>query len=475
MSQLSRVPGCVPPHGASAETPRPPMAVRTAVFAVALLLAVLCFGYTSHRFFSGVQQADAGDQRPWLPPAVAYTLGALTLLMGVRWLLLFGLAYVSAQRPRKSPLRLAHWPPVSILVPAYNEGQTIEAALRSLLEIDYPALEIIVVDDGSKDDTLTRARRFEGEYGGRIVRVCTKPNGGKWSALNHAYHRAGNELILCVDADSRLDAQSLRWMVARMADPAVGGVAGQVRVRNRVNILTRLQGLEYVIANGLVRMAQSLTGTVLVIPGPVGLFRRSVLEEIHIRYGCATTAGTAGGVGGPFEGDTFAEDFDLSVAILSLGLKTVYEPAAISHTKAPDRAFVLLNQRYRWCRGTLQVLRKFGRRAASQPDIRRPGLMGWLAATYLAEFMLLPLVYGLSMTLMIVFLVSGGSIVPFLGWVAAFWLLNLNAAAFFTAMHGDSVRLLAVVPLFDFYQTFLLNAGWLIAVVDEIRGRGMRW
>lgn len=474
MSQLSRLPGSVLSDGTFAGPPRPPLAVPTAVFAVALLLAILCFGYTSHRFFSGAHRVDAGDQRPWLPPAIACTLGVLTLLMGVRWLLLFGLAFSAARRPGQPQLRLAHWPPVSILVPAYNEAQTIEAALKSLLEIDYPTIEIIVVDDGSKDDTLTRAHRFEGEYGGRIIRVFTKPNGGKWSALNHAYQRASHELILCVDADSRLDPQGLRSLVARMADPAVGGVAGQVRVRNRINILTRLQGLEYVIANGLVRMAQSVTGTVLVIPGPIGLFRRSALEEVYIRNGRAPTAG-AGVVDGPFEGDTFAEDFDLSVAILALGFKTVYEPAAISLTKAPDRAFVLLNQRYRWCRGTLQVLRKFGRRAASQPDIRRPGLLGWLAATYLAEFTLLPLVYGLPLTLMVVFLTSGGSIVPLLGWVAAFWLLNLNAAALFVAMHGDSVRLLAVVPFFDFYQTLLLNAGWIIAVVDEIRGRGMRW
>ncbi len=103
-----------------------------------------------------------------------------------------------------------------------------------------------------------------------------------------------------------------------MADPQVAAVAGQIRVRNRHNVLTRLQAMEYLMGNGCARMAMSLNKTVLIVAGPLGLFRRCALEEVFLRYGRADGPLAEGQVDGPFEGDTFAEDFDLSMAVLSL-------------------------------------------------------------------------------------------------------------------------------------------------------------
>jgi cellulose synthase/poly-beta-1,6-N-acetylglucosamine synthase-like glycosyltransferase len=389
----------------------------------------------------------------------------------------FILAFVSHARLRTAGAPApAHWPRVSILVPAYNESETIAPALQSLLDLDYPRYEIIVVDDGSKDDTFARAKPFEGDHAHRSIRVFTKPNGGKWAALNFAFARATSDLLLCVDADSRLDRQALRYLVARLvADPAVSAVSGQVRVRNRINLLTRLQAMEYIIANGLIRLAQSLTRTVLVIPGPIGLFRRSGLEQVFHRFGRETPVHRPGEHQGPFEGDTFAEDFDLSLAILALGGRTVYEPAAVSHTKAPDTSFRLLNQRYRWGRGTLQVLRKYLRRSRTDRTLAHPRLLAWLSITYVLELAIVPLINLAAIASLLLMLVGGADILPLLTWLAAFALLNLNAAAFFTSIHHDSPRLVLVMPLYDLYHAFLLNAGWLIALIDELRGVRMRW
>ena len=179
-------------------------------------------------------------------------------------MVLLSMSFVAFRRARQDGLpEPAEWPLVSIVVPAHNEAENIEAALEALLTLDYPRYEVIVVDDGSADETFARARRFAGCHGAGTVRVYRKPNGGKWNTHNFAFRRCWGELILCLDADSRIDPGSLRRMVRHMSDPQVAAVAGRVSVRNRVNLLTCLQAMEYLMGNGCARMAMSINGTVL--------------------------------------------------------------------------------------------------------------------------------------------------------------------------------------------------------------------
>jgi poly-beta-1,6-N-acetyl-D-glucosamine synthase len=403
-------------------------------------------------------------------------LAGFAALAGLRWTAFFTLSlWAVLDRRRRPAPRPSRWPRVSIFVPAMNESETIEPALESLLALDYPDFEVIVVDDGSTDDTYARACRFARAHRGREIRVYRKPNGGKWSAHNYAFRRCRGELILCLDADSRLAPDALRQVVARMDDPTIDAVAGQIRVRNRVNILTRLQALEYILANGMLRMAQGASGTVLVVPGPIGLFRRSTMEEVFLRFGEKTAPSGPGAVAGPFEADTFAEDFDLSATILALGGRIAYEPDAVSHTKAPDWPHGLLNQRYRWCRGTLQVLRKFFRRTRRPPGVRRLRVLLWIVTTYLFEVLVVPAFYLIMITTLLVLLMSGQSLMPLVIWGAAFLALNVNAAAFFLLVHRDRLNLLFVLPLFGLYHGFMINSAWAIAIIDELRGAKMRW
>ena len=133
----------------------------------------------------------------------------------------------------------------------------------------------------ARPTTYKRAMPFAGDYEQCSVRVFHKPNGGKWSALNFGLKHAGADVILCIDADSRLSRDSLKRLASHLDDPTVGGVSGQImQSGNRANLVTWLQAFEYVAANGSLRLAQSLLGSVLVVPGPIGLYRRAALEQV---------------------------------------------------------------------------------------------------------------------------------------------------------------------------------------------------
>ncbi|HOW73314.1 MAG TPA: glycosyltransferase [Phycisphaerae bacterium] len=472
------VPECVFSDRNLDADPRSAMPGRVLVVTVisTMVMAVFASTYVPYRVFTwSLSLIQDHPNRTLLLPAILFMTGA-ALLSGGRWIIFFSLTFLELRRyrRRRSP-PVASWPTVSIFVPAFNEGDTIASALASLIALDYPSFEVIVVDDGSTDATHENATRFQGDYHNCRVRVYRKPNGGKWSALNFAFTHSTGELCLCVDADSKLAPQSIRLMVERMSDPKVDAVAGQIRVRNRVNLLTRLQALEYVMASGALRLAQSHSGTVLVVPGPLGLYRRSIMEEVFMRWGTSGRPVKPGHIHGPLDGDTFAEDFDLSLSVLSLGGRILYEPYAVSHTKAPEWSFALLSQRYRWARGTIQVLKKYIRRSRAYPPMLRPRVLGWLAITYGAEMFALPFAYAAGMAAVLFYLVSGGSLAAILLGACPVLMLSLNAAAFCIALHGDSLSLLPALLVYDLYHGFMLNSAWLIAVFDEIRGTSMRW
>lgn len=420
-------------------------------------------------------------------------LSLLILALGFRFSLCLGIAawgHLRAEQRRARPI--SEYPLVSILVPAYNEAETIVAALDSLVQLDYPCYEVVLVDDGSTDATLELARAFARAFArdsslrsGVELHVIAKENGGKWSAHNVAYHAARGTLLLCVDADSRLDRDALQHLVRALGDDdSIAGVAGQVRVRNRDRLLTRMQALEYLNCNGATRTAQSASGDVLVVPGPIGLFRRSALERVWQRFGTEDASPAVGGhehAGredwqGPYEADTFAEDFDLSIAILALGKKIVYEPLAISRTRAPTSLSALLNQRYRWQRGSIQVLRKLWRRSQREHELLGDRLLLWILATYVVDLVLVPLWLFLGLPYVVMTMVTGSSLASgLLMTLLVFQAVTLVLALCYIRTHRERASIALVLPLQDFYQTFVLQGILAFVVYDELRGAPMRW
>ena len=434
----------------------------------AIGFALIAFALWAVRFIGWIRALN-GSAPLWL------AVGVITV--SLRWCLLLGLSYRSLRKRSRDPLpEVTDWPHVSILIPAYNEEETIVPALESLLALDYPCFDAIVIDDGSPDATFERACEFARQHPELPVKIFRKPNGGKWAAHNFGFRRTTGELVLCLDADSRLRPGSLRHLVRRMADPEVAAVAGQVCVRERHNLVTRLQALEYLMANGALRLAQNTTGHVLVVPGPIGLFRRDVMEEVFVQYVQHGSSLEPGQVAGPFEGNTFAEDFDLSLAVLAMGHKTIYEPEAVSDTKAPDNILDLLNQRYRWARGSLQVVRKFLRHSSQHGGpARLPALHGWICVCYVAEIAMFPFVYGMSLAGLWPALVHPASVGIMASGLALIWGLNASIAGLYVAVHRDDYRLLLVIPLLDFYFGVLLSAGLVFALFDEWRNTRMKW
>ncbi|MGE0115778.1 MAG: glycosyltransferase [Steroidobacteraceae bacterium] len=227
-------------------------------------------------------------------------------------------------------------PRVSIVVPAHNEERLIARTVETLLTSTDVILEIIVVDDGSTDGTAEAVRqRFAHEP---RVRLLQQANAGKAEALNTGIRAAHEEVIIALDADTLFTEHTVSRLAAHFADPKIGAVAGNAKVGNRVNLLTRWQALEYVTAQNLDRRAFEQLNCITVVPGAVGAWRRTAVTE-------------AGG----FLGDTLAEDADLTMRIVRHGYRVVYEQTAHAYTEAPQTFGAFVKQRFRWMYGTLQA------------------------------------------------------------------------------------------------------------------------
>ena len=405
-------------------------------------------------------------------------LAGLSLFILLRWCTIQTMAFIAhCKLERDKPDPPLNWPMVSILVPAYQELGTITSTLHALVDLDYQNYEIIVVDDGSSDETFERASAFVGHHERCMVKLFRKPNGGKWSALNLALERATADLVLCIDADSRISRDALKRLIMRIDNPKVAGVSGQITVRNRRGMITRLQAYEYVVANGGLRTAQSLFGMVLVVPGPIGLFRRKALEDVFEKdiQVADRQPGGAEKVAGPFSHETFAEDFQLSLTILAMGGRIVYEPRAVSYTESPDLTHTLLSQRYRWYRGTLQVLRIYLRRLRHVPGSRKRRLDLIIGAIYVLDLFVLPafnviILFGVA--IMTAISTKFGDLVM---WVLAIWLLKLLSATYHVLTQREDLSLVSLVPFYDLYHGLLLNSAWAMAMLDELRQSKMNW
>lgn len=384
---------------------------------------------------------------------------SLLVLMGlvVRYLSFMWLGYLHQveQTARTDANAQVMWPPVTIIVPAYNEGLVIEPAIRSLLQMDYPAYEILVVDDGSSDDTRERVAPLEGRYGDVTVRLVSKTNGGKASALNTGIALARHDFVLCMDGDSKLEPQVLRVAMPHFAKSHVAAVAGNVKVINRDSHLARFQALEYIEGLNMARRAQGFVRVVNIIPGPIGVFRRSVLQEV-----------------GGYDRDTFAEDADLTLKILSIGYHIVYEDRAVAWTEAPEKTLDLIKQRYRWTRGILQAVRK--RKLALLNPI---SLWVWLSLVMMIfEGILMPAANIIVNGLFTVTAIAEGQFGTYIvWWFFLFSLLDVIAAMYCVSAEQEELKLVPYALLMRFFYFPVIDVTKLMATVDELQNVEMTW
>jgi biofilm PGA synthesis N-glycosyltransferase PgaC len=233
------------------------------------------------------------------------------------------------------------WPGVTVLIPAYNEEATIATSVVAALGSRYPELEVIVLDDGSEDETESAALAAASDDPRfRVLRDSV--NRGKAEQLNVGFRVARHDLVVVTDADAHLHPQAIRRLVGRIqTSPMLVAVAGAPHVTNRNRLICALQVLEAASIIGLIRRTQSVTGRVGTVAGIFGLFRRDAVVEV-----------------GGYDGRMATEDIDLTWRLLMAGGHTAYEPYAVVGMEVPTTVAALWAQRKRWARGQGEVLHR---------------------------------------------------------------------------------------------------------------------
>ena len=388
---------------------------------------------------------------------LAVALITMSVLTVLRVLLLVGFAVAHRRRER----RQARWippdaprflPDVSVVIPAYNEAAGIAATVRSMAASRYRGrLEIIVVDDGSTDDTAAIARGL----GIPDVYVITQPNTGKPGALNRGIAEARSEILVLVDGDTVFQPGTIERLVAPLSDPEIGAVSGNTKVGNRGGFIGGWQHLEYVMGFNLDRRMYDMLGIMPTVPGAIGAFRRQALRQI-------------GGV----SPDTLAEDTDLTMALCRTPWRIVYTADAIAWTEAPASLRQLWKQRYRWSYGTMQAMWKH-RRAVIEHG--RSGRFGRLCLTYLTLFqVLMPLVapaIDISSLYGLIFLNKLHVAIFWLSFVA----LQALAGGYALRLDREPLRALWVLPFQQVVYRQLMYLVTIQSAMTALLGTRQRW
>jgi peptidoglycan-N-acetylglucosamine deacetylase len=341
---------------------------------------------------------------------------------------------------------------VSIIVPAYNEEVNAVHSVNNLLRSTYPDFDIIFVDDGSKDSTYDKvSAAFRGND---RVKVLTKPNGGKASALNYGIAQTSAKYVLCIDADTNLAPDALQLLMRHFSDPNVAAVAGNVKVGNEVNTLTRWQSIEYITSQNFDRNAFARINAITVVPGAIGAFRKQAIQE-------------AGG----FTSDTFAEDCDLTIRMLRAGYVIRNENDAIALTEAPETMRQFLKQRFRWSFGVMQSFWK-NRDALFNSDY---GTLGWVALPNILVFqVLIPLIAPLVDLFMLIGIFTGnGQLI--LKYYGLFMLIDLAVGVLaFLFEKENLLKLIWLIPQRIVYRWLMLYVLYK-AIRRAMRGQLQSW
>jgi biofilm PGA synthesis N-glycosyltransferase PgaC len=266
-------------------------------------------------------------------------VAAYPIVTGVMWTLTSLIFYRRNERdPLPPPVAL---PSVSIIVAAYCEEAVIEGTLTSLLALDYPDYEIVVVDDGSTDRTGELVRRFMGRSGVDVRLLEKRDNEGKAMALNDAIPILRGEIVVTIDADIRPRPDVLLHLVGHFRDGRVAAVAGNPQVSNTRSLLAKIQATEFSSIVSVLRRAQRVWGRILTVSGAICAFRKGAVVDV-----------------GLFDPEMATEDIALSWKLQRRFYDIRYEPRAVCAMQVPETLHDLWRQRRRWAKGLAQVLRK---------------------------------------------------------------------------------------------------------------------
>jgi biofilm PGA synthesis N-glycosyltransferase PgaC len=259
------------------------------------------------------------------------------------WLWVQGALHYYVHYERKDPVLECPpdlpYPPVSVIVPCYNEGVHARETIGQALALDYPEFEVIAVNDGSSDDTGSVLDAMAAEDP-RLRVIHQHPNQGKAVGLNTGLMFSRYEYLLCIDGDALLDPYAAKWLMRHfIQSPRVGAVTGNPRIRNRSSLLGRLQVGEFTAIIGLIKRAQRTYGRVFTVSGVLTAFRKTAVLRA-----------------GLWSKDMLTEDIDISWKLQLRHWNVRFEPRALVWILMPETLRGLWKQRLRWAKGGTQAL-----------------------------------------------------------------------------------------------------------------------
>lgn len=399
--------------------------------------------------------------------AVAYTQGS-SLLWGIisilvilgltrMWtVLLLRFLYVPWARARRAPLE-AHTEPVSVLIPAFNEALNIEATIHSAAKAIRPGDEIIVVDDGSTDETSARVLALIPFIGSHLRLLQKENEGAKAKALSFALPHAQHNIVVCIDADTIVAPDAITHLVTHFSDPHVGAVSGKIYPAAIKTLLSAFQYLEYTQGQNIDKTVFALGNAVHIVPGALGAWRKDVIERL-----------------GGYSTDTVVEDQDLTFKLLSEGFSVRYDARAYAFTETPHTVRAFFKQRMRWMYGTVQCVWKYLPWFASTS---RPWL-GFLVLPYTITFnVLLPMCLPLLDIALIIGIVTQSYIslilIPFLAYTLFDMLIA--AVALRDEEHPHYRLLFTTLLLQRLFYRYLIAAIVLKSVWLALTGSLFHW
>ncbi len=429
-----------------------------------------------------------------------YTLGLILAIFGAFTLIYYPLALIAEIRRYPEPVFQENPPLISIIVPAYNEEKVITHCIESILKSDYPRLEIILVDDGSKDQTYSIMKEFElaqnsarnDRAGNRVkrphnkkrkkqvtIKAIEQTNAGKAAALNHGVKESHGELLFFVDADGMFTKYTIPEMLKKFTRFDVGGVCGNDFPVNLNRLQTRLICLQTHVSTSFVRRALAEINCLPIISGNIGVFRRTALIEtvLQTKTNITFTAGESwpNDLPGPFVEGFIGEDLELTWRLHRAGYRVNFAPHAIVFAEVPSTLKGLWRQRVRWARGYLQT-------ASLHRDMFFKPRYGWIGL-YLPintfNQVISPILQLVAMGLLVALIATGNSPLP-PGWLSMLLWFGLGFAILAT-IYGigldrawKDLRLIYVLPLWIFYSIFM-NFVMVWAILLELFKVKPKW
>jgi cellulose synthase/poly-beta-1,6-N-acetylglucosamine synthase-like glycosyltransferase len=376
---------------------------------------------------------------------VLIPLFLVLIFLHLSWIILYFL-------PARPVPSTGYAPSVTIILPAHNEESVIGESVKHCLDAAYPnEKEVIVVNDGSSDKTGDIVKTISDSD--PRVRLITLKHAGKANAINAALAEAKGEVVVVVDADSRLENDALIKLVAPFADERIGAVSGVIRASMNNNPLVWFQDVEYIMSSTWRYLCNKINATYL-LPGFTA-FRRSALLEV-----------------GGFKTDTLSEDFDIGLCLRKAGYK-MEMVRALMFTHVPQDIPSLVKQRIRWSRGTLQVVKKH----SDVPLNLQYGAIGLYAIPtqlywFIHGFISIPITaYQVLYGYMTYFaryndFFSYGVLNYFLGWFSLWGMFNYSLQTFTGVYPMTDVFLLS-------FTSFAL--GTLYTILSIIPQSGISW